>query len=175
MQSGGRETTERRGGPPEGAGVAEGSGGEGEGRRGSEGVEDDGEQRKGKLSRVVADALTRLSDGTASTPRVHRLPRFPRIPSEIHHRPPSCSRSRPTPIGSQARGGQRGVVHSDDQFQHDPGRRKCLRADLVVYPAGSPARYAPRHDKSVSGTEYATQRRYVALFAVAYTCPLHDM
>ena len=29
MQSGGRETTERRGGPPEGAGVADGSGGDG--------------------------------------------------------------------------------------------------------------------------------------------------
>lgn len=44
-----------------------------------EDVEDDGGRRKGKLNRVVADALTRLDDGTASTPRVHRLPRFPRI------------------------------------------------------------------------------------------------
>lgn len=52
-------------------------------------VEDDGEQRKGKLSRVVADALTRLSVGTASTPRVHRLPRFPRIPLRY---PPLYSR-----------------------------------------------------------------------------------
>ena len=46
---------------------------------GVEGVEDDSGRRKGKLNRVVADALTRLGDGTASTPRVHRLPRFPRI------------------------------------------------------------------------------------------------
>ncbi len=107
-----------------------------------ESVEGDGGRRKGKLNRVVADALTRLSDGTASTPRVHRLPRFPRIPG-------SAFCSQPHPCSFEPLCAHNIIPAECDAYMHGRRVEKWLE---VVYSADLVD--TRRAGQSVSGTEY---------------------
>ena len=127
------------------------------GLEGGEGVEDDGGRRKGKLNRVVADALTRLSDGTASTPRVHRLPRSPRIlpqsllfVSLLHRRRLLAAVHTGRPTDNK----KANTAHICGRRQGDaaPAPRSSILADL----AGTRLTSRLRAGQSVSGTEYRT-------------------
>ena len=95
----------------------------------------------------MADALTRLSDGTASTPRAHRLPRFPRIPSRLCPLPlPVLIHSRSTELRKASRSTLKNwlflsaftqVAYQDDKMLPRRGewsRRVSERSDILPGP-----------------------------------------